>query len=494
MSLPPVIVRKPDTPSRFEVVHHRQAAAHVARVAARPPRPARPGTAAATPAHACSARAWRKPGTSTSPASSICCTSSRRDRQVVGAVGVDVGGADHAHRADRDEDVAVAGRVAAVDHRVHQPVVHRDHDPLARDHARRPWQPAMSASSPAQTPPALIVKPASIRRLAAAAVVAGDRAGDPVAVAQDLGDPVVGQDLGAVRASPSGVAPQQLPGVDRGVRHLEGAGDAGVEPRLARAAPPRPGSPPPARPVVAAAGQEPVGVAGVVGGGGDEEAAGVLDGLGGDAADGRVLLGALRGGARVGPRSGRPSGAARGSGRSCPGRGPPARRRTDAEAAHGGVADDPEAGRAAADDEDVTFERACLMPSSSSLDPVERLGDRLLPVTVVLARAARRPSSATSACPRPSSRAGPPAPARTRSPGRPRRRRRGRSSRPPAGRMTGTPSMSAWNCMSRSLPTMPPSTFSDSSVDAGVGVHRLDDLAGLVRGRLERRAGDVARR
>src|SRR6185295_11193229 len=28
--------------------------------------------------------------------------------------------------------------------------------------------------------------------------------------------------------------------------------------------------------------------------------------------------------------------------------------------------------------------------------------------------------------------------------------------------MTGTPSRSAWNCMSRSLPTMPPSTFSDS--------------------------------
>ena len=31
------------------------------------------------------------------------------------------------------------------------------------------------------------------------------------------------------------------------------------------------------------------------------------------------------------------------------------------------------------------------------------------------------------------------------------------------GRITGTPSRSAWNCISRSLPTMPPSTFSDSS-------------------------------
>jgi len=30
------------------------------------------------------------------------------------------------------------------------------------------------------------------------------------------------------------------------------------------------------------------------------------------------------------------------------------------------------------------------------------------------------------------------------------------------GRITGTPSRSAWNCMSRSFWTMPPSTFSDS--------------------------------
>ena len=40
---------------------------------------------------------------------------------------------------------------------------------------------------------------------------------------------------------------------------------------------------------------------------------------------------------------------------------------------------------------------------------------------------------------------------------------------------------------------MPPSTLSDSSVDARVLVHRLDDLAALVGGRLQRRAGDVAR-
>ena len=39
---------------------------------------------------------------------------------------------------------------------------------------------------------------------------------------------------------------------------------------------------------------------------------------------------------------------------------------------------------------------------------------------------------------------------------------------------------------------MPPSTFSDSSVDARVLVHRLDDLAALEGRGLQRRAGDVA--
>ena len=51
---------------------------------------------------------------------------------VVGIGGLDVGGPDHADRADRDQDVAVGGHLAAVDHRVHQPVVHRDHDSPAR--------------------------------------------------------------------------------------------------------------------------------------------------------------------------------------------------------------------------------------------------------------------------------------------------------------------------------------------------------------------------
>ena len=58
-----------------------------------------------------------------------------RDRDLVRVGGADVGRADHADGADRDEDVAVGRHRAAVDHRVHEPVVHRDHDPLAGDHA-----------------------------------------------------------------------------------------------------------------------------------------------------------------------------------------------------------------------------------------------------------------------------------------------------------------------------------------------------------------------
>ena len=46
----------------------------------------------------------------------------------------DVGRPDHADRPDRHDDVAVGRHLAAVDHGVHQPVVHRDHDPLARHH------------------------------------------------------------------------------------------------------------------------------------------------------------------------------------------------------------------------------------------------------------------------------------------------------------------------------------------------------------------------
>src|SRR5690606_23867931 len=42
-----------------------------------------------------------------------------------------VGGADHGDRVDGDDDVAVVGHLAAVDHGVQDPVVDRHHRPLA---------------------------------------------------------------------------------------------------------------------------------------------------------------------------------------------------------------------------------------------------------------------------------------------------------------------------------------------------------------------------
>ncbi len=54
------------------------------------------------------------------------------NRVVIGIFGVNIGGADHAHRPDRHDDVAVGRHLTAVDARVHEPVVHRDHDPPAR--------------------------------------------------------------------------------------------------------------------------------------------------------------------------------------------------------------------------------------------------------------------------------------------------------------------------------------------------------------------------
>ena len=56
----------------------------------------------------------------------------------------------------------------------------------------------------------------------------------------------------------------------------------------------------------------------------------------------------------------------------------------------------------------------------------------------------------------------------------------------------GTPRMSAWNCMSVSFATMPPSTLSSVRSTPGVGVDGIEHLAGLERRRLERGAGDVA--
>ena len=193
----------------------------------------------------------------------------------------------------------------------------------------------------------------------------------------------------------------------------------------------------------------------------------------------------------------------------------------DVEAAQRRVPGHPGARRATADHQDLGAERhhqirlppqglgwedaeggpetaldAIARPTSpASVDPVERARDGLLPVLVVLVALVADPCWAPSACPRPSCR-GPPAWLAQKPTAMPGRvgRRPARSSRRPRGGSPARPRMSAWNCMSRSLWTMPPSTLSDVQ---GRRPSRSSiasiDLAGLERRRLQRRAGDVAR-
>ena len=163
-----------------------------------------------------------------------------------------------------------AGWIAAVDHRFTRRWFIAIMMPLAGHHVDAGRQPAMSAIWPAHGPPRVEheagVDDAPLRRDFRSVRCTAD---DPVAVAVDPGDPVVGQHLGAVGlAREFGVAPHQLPAVDGAVLHLDGARDARVEPRLACAGPRPPGSRCAGTPVAAAAGEEAVGegrvVAGVV--------------------------------------------------------------------------------------------------------------------------------------------------------------------------------------------------------------------------------------
>ena len=60
-----------------------------------------------------------------------------------------------------------------------------------------------------------------------------------------------------------------------------------------------------------------------------------------------------------------------------------------------------------------------------------------------------------------------------------------------SGTTTGTPSTSAWNCISQSLPVAPPSARSSVSSTAARPLHRADGVDGLVGDRLERGAREV---
>ena len=169
------------------------------------------------------------------------------DRVVIGVVGVLVGRADDADGADGDEDVAVGRHLAAVDDRVHQPVVHRDHDPAARQDAD-----ALDARHLGDVPRPRARRVDGDARLdvglLARAPVAHARARDFVAVAVHGDRRVVGQHARAALLRAARHRPDRLPHVDaarraRGTRaRSRGAGAA------PRAAPARCRSPRTARP------------------------------------------------------------------------------------------------------------------------------------------------------------------------------------------------------------------------------------------------------
>ncbi len=72
----------------------------------------------------------------------------RLDAQQLGVGHLLVGGADDGHGVGGHDDVAIGGHLAAVDHRVDDPVVHGHHDALARDYIDGDARPALPPSPP----------------------------------------------------------------------------------------------------------------------------------------------------------------------------------------------------------------------------------------------------------------------------------------------------------------------------------------------------------
>ena len=212
------------------------------------------------------------------------------DAGVVRVGHVDRGRADDGHGADRHQDVAVAGRVAAVDDGVDEAVGHRDHRALAGAHGDR-------AAGHAGDLPGPRARGVDDQRggqvaLVARAPVAHGCAGHLAARDRQADDLVVGEHRAALGLDGRAERSQHVEGVGRGIRDAEGAGDGRVERRLflehLRDADLR------GLDVAFAAGVDPlVRVGRVVVGGRDEEAAGVLDGVRHDPAQDAVLLDAL---------------------------------------------------------------------------------------------------------------------------------------------------------------------------------------------------------
>ena len=220
------------------------------------------------------------------------------DRQAIRVVGLEVSRADDAHGVVGHEDVTVGGPHAAVNDRMAQSVVHRDHDAGARNdidtvavgHGGDLPGPGAAAVEDEATFDAHVLAPA---------LVVDDDGADALALAFDGGDAVVGQDLRPVRLCGTDRSPGHLPAIDRAVLNLEGALNTRVQARFAtqRLGDGDFGG---GHLCSRCAGQELIRVLLIILGGHDEEASGGFDGVGVNALDNLVFFGALGGRLRIG--------------------------------------------------------------------------------------------------------------------------------------------------------------------------------------------------
>ena len=213
--------------------------------------------------------------------------------ETIRVVGLEVGRADDAHGVVGHEDVAVGRPHAAVNDRMAQSVVHRDHDAGARDDVDAV---AVGHGGNLSGPGAAAVEDEAAfdAHVFPSALIVDDDGADALTLAFDGGDAVVGQDLRPVRLRGADRSPGHLPSVDRAVLNFEGTLDARVQARFT-AQRLGDGDFRGRHLCSRGAGQELVRIFFIVVGGHDEEASGGLDGVGVDALDDLVFFGALGG-------------------------------------------------------------------------------------------------------------------------------------------------------------------------------------------------------
>ena len=149
------------------------------------------------------------------------------DGEPIRILGLQVGGADDAHRVIGHQDVAVGGPDAPVEDRVAEAVVHGDHDARSGDDIDAV---ALGHRGNLSRPRAAAVEDEAAldAQVFARPLVAYDDCGDAIAVAFDGGHAVVGQDVSAVGLRGADRSPHHLPSIDGPVLHRKRPLDARV--------------------------------------------------------------------------------------------------------------------------------------------------------------------------------------------------------------------------------------------------------------------------